>query len=138
MSSAPAAGGTGSPAATRRRATVRQDEVLAVGDLRATGNGQRATVERGGDAPCRPKAAWVTAHALTTAESPLESLARTVTMIGGFPEPRTQVGIETRLGPFRVDLLDRGGTDVHDRLVDQGPVVTEDPDRQHTDQGAVR
>jgi very-short-patch-repair endonuclease len=72
-------------------------------------DGLREAVERGGDVPGHLKAAWVAAYALATAESPLESLARAVTMLGGFPEPRTQVEIETRLGPFRVDLLDRGG-----------------------------
>jgi hypothetical protein len=52
------------------------------------------------------KAGWVAEHAREAIESPLESLARAHIVLAGFPEPTPQVWIPTRLGDFRVDLLD--------------------------------
>jgi very-short-patch-repair endonuclease len=52
------------------------------------------------------RARWVLGHARAGAESVLESLARAVVVLAGFPEPQPQRWITTSIGSFRVDLLD--------------------------------
>lgn len=57
-------------------------------------------------APGHPTALWVGRLLSPVPESPLESLARAVVVLGGFPEPAPQVGIRTHRGWVRVDLVD--------------------------------
>jgi very-short-patch-repair endonuclease len=52
------------------------------------------------------RARWAAERARPGIESPLESLARSVIILAGLPEPTPQVRLQTRAGPFRVDLLD--------------------------------
>ena len=59
-------------------------------------------------APGAGQMQWVAAHTRTAIESPLESLARATLILAGLPEPTPQVEIPTRLGRYRVDLLDQG------------------------------
>jgi hypothetical protein len=57
-------------------------------------------------APGSGRAEWAAAHARPGIESPLESLARATLILAGLPEPEPQISVVTRLGTFRVDLLD--------------------------------
>ena len=49
---------------------------------------------------------WVARNARAGVESPLESLARAHIVLARLPEPRIQEWLDTRLGSYRVDLLD--------------------------------
>ncbi|MFI7586749.1 hypothetical protein ACIB24_06700 [Spongisporangium articulatum] len=74
-------------------------------------------------------ARWVAEHVRRGPESVLESLARAVIVLGGFPEPTPQVWVATRRGAFRVDLMDEANrvvTEADGRL--KYRVDDEDPD----------
>jgi very-short-patch-repair endonuclease len=58
-------------------------------------------------APGTGRCRWVADHARAEAESPLESLVRALVVLAGLPEPALQVWVQTRAGPFRVDLMDK-------------------------------
>jgi hypothetical protein len=78
-------------------------------------------------APGHPVAVWVAGLAEPKAESPLESLARAVVVLGGHPPPRLQIWLTTSRGMVRVDLLDVGGR----------VVIEADGRMKYTDPGAL-
>jgi hypothetical protein len=65
-----------------------------------------AAAGRRRSAPGTDRARWVAEHARRDVESPLESLGRALIVGAGLPEPTPQVWVRTRIGRFRVDLLD--------------------------------
>ena len=73
---------------------------LDPGDLIAAAEAISPSVNR------RQRVLWVVRHARAGVESPLESLGRAVVVLAGLPEPTPQVWVSTRIGRFRVDLLD--------------------------------
>jgi hypothetical protein len=73
--------------------SIEPEALVAAAVARPPGPGTRRTL-------------WVAEHARAKVESPLESLARGVVVKAGLPEPTPQVWVSTRLGSFRVDLLD--------------------------------
>jgi very-short-patch-repair endonuclease len=57
--------------------------------------------------PGQQRMRWVVEQVRARVESPLESLARAAIVLAELPEPVPQVQLWTRLGAFRVDLLDK-------------------------------